>query len=454
MKLSAQIVICGAGIAGLSTAYMLAVKHGYQDIVLVDEGAPMSLTSDKSTECYRNWWPGPGDAMVKMMNRSIELMEEIADESGNIFHLNRRGYLYCVTDPAKIDNLIGFAEEASALGAGEIRRHQSLDSAYQPADPEGYDNALLGADLILDQALIQYFFPYLSEKIIAVLHVRNAGWLSAQQYGTYLLEQIKAKGALIISGEIIEIGQVNSKITGVKLANGDQIETNIFINAAGPMLKAVGKMQGIEIPVTNELHLKASINDSFGAVDRTAPMMILAEDQTLSWSEEEHSLLAEDEETRYLMDSLPSGAHLRPEGGLEASSILMLWDVHNEEVEAIFPPELDPMYPEIALRGICALVPGLTVYLDKMPKPFIDGGYYTKTKENRPLACPLDMDGSYVIGAMAGYGIMAAAGLAELLVAYIIGSELPDYAQAFSLDRYQDNVYKKLLVDWGDSWQL
>ncbi|MFP3853408.1 MAG: FAD-dependent oxidoreductase, partial [Anaerolineales bacterium] len=49
-----SIVICGAGIAGISTAYHLAVEHGISEILLVDERPPLSLTSDKSTECYRN----------------------------------------------------------------------------------------------------------------------------------------------------------------------------------------------------------------------------------------------------------------------------------------------------------------------------------------------------------------------------------------------------------------
>jgi len=53
----------------------------------VDERPPLSLTSDKSTECYRNWWPGPGDDMVALMNRSIDLLEEEARESGNVFRL-------------------------------------------------------------------------------------------------------------------------------------------------------------------------------------------------------------------------------------------------------------------------------------------------------------------------------------------------------------------------------
>ncbi len=454
MDSSEKIIICGAGIAGLSTAYMLATKHGYEDILVIDERAPMSLTSDKSTECYRNWWPGPGDAMVKMMNRSIELIQEIAVESGNVFHLNRRGYLYCVTDRANIDHLIAFAKEASQLGAGELRIHRNLETDYKPAEPEGFENIASGADLFLDKSLIQKYFSYLSKETVAVLHVRNAGWLSAQQLGTYLLEQVKISGGSFKSGRIVEVLQKDGQVTGVTLASGEEIKGNVFINAAGPMLKDVGDLLGIDIPVTNELHLKASINDSHEAVDRTAPMVILAESQTLTWTDDEIEWLIEDEETKYLTESLPSGAHLRPEGGLDATSLLLLWDIHDKEVEAVFPPELDPMYPEMALRGISTLVPGLKNYIEKLPKPFIDGGYYTKTKENRPLACPLEVKGAYVIGAMAGYGIMAAAGLAEIVAASISENELPAYADAFSLDRYQDENYQNLLADWGDSWQL
>ncbi|TMC54094.1 MAG: FAD-binding oxidoreductase, partial [Chloroflexi bacterium] len=96
---TADVIICGAGIAGIASAYQLTVKHGLRNVLLVDERAPLTLTSDKSTECYRNWWPGPGAAMVGMMNRSIDMLDALAHESSNIFHLNRRGYVYATADP-------------------------------------------------------------------------------------------------------------------------------------------------------------------------------------------------------------------------------------------------------------------------------------------------------------------------------------------------------------------
>jgi len=112
------------------------------------------------------------------------------------------------------------------------------------------------------------------------------------------------------------------------------------------------------------------------------------------------------------------------------------------------------MYPEIALRGMAALLPRFSEYFERMPQPMLDGGYYTKTKENRPLACPLPVEGAYLIGALSGYGLMSACGTGELLAAHITGSKLPSYASAFSLERYQDPEYQQLLEDWSDEGQL
>jgi glycine/D-amino acid oxidase-like deaminating enzyme len=47
-----SIIICGAGVTGVSAAYHLA-RAGVRDILLVDERPPLSLTSDRSTEWSR-----------------------------------------------------------------------------------------------------------------------------------------------------------------------------------------------------------------------------------------------------------------------------------------------------------------------------------------------------------------------------------------------------------------
>src|SRR5512146_1136811 len=120
MTQTADIVICGAGITGISAAHYLG-KAGYKNILLVDERPPLTFTSDRSTECYRNWWPD--SEMLALMNRSIDLMEAMADECGNVFRMNRRGYLYVTAEESKIAEMETASRVISDLGAGPIRVH-------------------------------------------------------------------------------------------------------------------------------------------------------------------------------------------------------------------------------------------------------------------------------------------------------------------------------------------
>lgn len=450
----AEAVICGAGISGVAAAYFLAVEQGVSDVLLIDKGAPLSLTSDKSTECYRNWWPGPGDAMVALMNRSITLMEQMAESSGNLFQMNQRGYLYVTSEESNIANLQAAAQQAAKLGAGELRIHAEANSDYQPHRAEGLDSKLDGADLITDGALIQQIFPYLSPEVCAVLHVRRAGWLSAQQFGSWMLAQAKAAGVSLRQAELTGVEVQEDRVIAVELSGGQRVACKHFVNAAGPLAADVAGLVGEKLPIHNELHLKSSIEDSLGALDREAPLVICADNQILDWSPNEAEFLRQDTESRWLLEELPMGAHTRPEGALDAANILLLWDTRERRSLADFPIEIDPMEAEIALRGLSKMIPAMQPYLEKMPKPFIDGGYYTKTEENRPLGTPLSIEGAHFIGASSGYGIMAAAALGELLAKQICGDDLPAYAPAFHLNRYKDPDYLALLEDWGEKWQL
>ncbi len=64
------------------------------------------------------------------------------------------------------------------------------------------------------------------------------------------------------------------QIQAVHLRNGSgpvTISTQHFINAAGPLLKEVGLMIGVDLPVFSELHLKMAFKDTLrsGSKERT-----------------------------------------------------------------------------------------------------------------------------------------------------------------------------------------
>ncbi len=450
MSRSAEIVICGAGIAGVSAAYYLA-RAGFKDILIVDPLPPLSLTSDRSTECYRNWWPDP--EMVALMNRSIDLMEQLAEQSGNRLRMNRRGYLYVTANEAGLEDFQARAANVAALGAGPLRVHRSADSGYQQGAASG-TNASSGADLLLDPGLIRECFPYLTDRARAALHVRRAGWLSAQQMGMYLLEEARRLGVQVQASAVEAVDTAGGRAHGVRLSSGEVVGCGTFIDAAGPYLAAVGQLLGVELPVRAELHLKVSFNDSLGVLDRAAPLLIWSDPQFLAWDAEERLALDAEDETRWLVEAFPAGVHVRPEGAADSRSILMLWDYRSRWMDAVFPVPLDEFYPEVALRGLTTMLPGLRRYIGRAPRPYMDGGYYMKTPDNRLLAGPLAVERAFVIGGLSGYGIMSSCAAGELLAAHVAGSGLPPYAAGFSPRRFEDPVYQQNIAAWDSSGDL
>jgi sarcosine oxidase, subunit beta len=454
---TAEVVICGAGIAGIAAAYHLAVRRGVRSVVLVDERPPLTLTSDKSAESYRNWWPGPGEDMAALMNRSIDLMEDLARESDNVFLMNRRGYLFATAQPEQIPGYVKAAEDAAARGVGPLRLHRSAGGDYRPSPATGYEGQPTGTDVVTDPELIRRHFPYLAEDTVGLLHARRCGWFSGQQLGMYMLERAREAGVRLIEGRVDGVETAGGRVIGARVSGGGgrrTIGTPRFVNAAGPHVKTVGRLLDVEIPVFCERHAKVAFHDTQAVVPRHAPMMIWTDPVRLPWSDDEREELGQAESLRHLLEEMPAGVHGRPEGGGDSPIMLGVWTYDVEPMEPRFPVEFDPAYAEIVIRGMTRMIPGLRAYVPRLPKHFVDGGYYTKTEENRLLSGPLPVEGAYVLGGLSGYGMMSSNGAADLLADYIAERPLPGYAPAFRLERYESPAYRALLADWGDSGQL
>jgi glycine/D-amino acid oxidase-like deaminating enzyme len=398
--------------------------------------------------------------MVRLMNRSIDLLEALADDSGDVFHLNRRGYVYATAVPARVGALRRSAERAAAQGAGPLRPWPDAagGDGYVGAPARGYRGQPAGADFLGEPALVRRHFPCLSADTLAVVHARRAGWLSGQQLGMYLLGEARRCGVELISGRVEALDFEADRMAAVRVARAggaETIATRAFVNAAGPFAPAVARLSGVELPVFLELHLKLAFEDHLGAVPRDAPMLIWDDPQTIAWTDEERAGLEASPDLRFMLDALPAGAHLRPEGlSPDSRTLLVLWACHTRRDEPVLPLPADPHFPELALRGVATMVPALRAYLERLPRGVVDGGYYARTRENRCLVGPLGRDGTYVLGALSGYGLMAACAAGELLAAHVTGDTLPSYAPAFSPARYADPAYRRQVDAWGDDGQL
>jgi glycine/D-amino acid oxidase-like deaminating enzyme len=452
-----RFVVCGAGIAGISAAYHLAVVHGCENVVLIEEGNPLSLTSDKSTECYRNWWPGPDGAMTKFMDHSIDLIEGLARTTDNRFNLNRRGYVFASAEPDKAAWLHAMATLAETHGAGPVRVHDTGADTYVKSPDMGFETPLTGADIITDASLIRRHFPYLSEQTRVVAHARRAGWLSAQQLGMTMLEAAREHGVRLVRGRMTGADIESGRVSAVHVEQAGVRQTlpaTHLVLAAGPMLKETAGNLGIDLPITGERHFKISISDTLGIMPRDAPMVIWLDRQNLPWTDDERAELSGDDSTRWLTEPFPAGVHGRPDGRGAGSTLLILFNYENSAADIVFPLPEEENYPEIALRGMSTMVPALKAYIDRGVRPYVDGGYYIRTRENRPLIGPTAIEGVFVSGAYSGFGIMASCAGGDLIARHVLGAHLPAYAPAFALTRYQDPAYMELIENWGDDGQL
>jgi glycine/D-amino acid oxidase-like deaminating enzyme len=380
--------------AGIAAAHQLAVRAGVSRIVLVDPRDPLSLTSSKGTEAYRNYWPGPDDTMARFMDRSIDLLEELDRDSRHAFELNRRGYVFLTADVVEADRLLAHAGPTT--------------------------------EFVSDTRTILQRYPFITDRVRAMLHVRRAGFMSASKLGQHLLERSCARGVQVIRDEVTDLVVENGRLAAATLASGSRIDAPVFVLAAGPLLPEWTDRLDLDVPIVNELHGKISFEDDDAVIPRDAPLMIWNDAVDLS-----------------PLGTFPPAVHFRPHG---AHSILGIWTYDTRIERPAFPPVFANDYGEIVMRGLAVMIPGLDTYVQRRVKVIVDGGYYCKAPDNRPLIGPTSIDGVFVLGALSGYGIMGSQGAADLLATYILDHPRPDYAPAFHPARFQDPAYQRVLA--------
>jgi glycine/D-amino acid oxidase-like deaminating enzyme len=398
-----DIAIIGAGIAGIATAYYLCTNHGKQSVLLIDPRQPMSYTSAQSGDNYRNWWPHP--VMTAFTDDSIDELDRLAQDSNNVFNMTRGGYV--------------------------------LASRKDP-DSDGQ----ISGDAIAAN------YPWLSDDIRSVTHIRRGGDISGQQLGMYMLERIRECGGRLLRGAVTGID--TNQTFRLEIDREGAVEAEQIVNATGPFANHVAGMLGEALPVTNLFQQKLAFEDRLGAIRRDMPFSIDLDPKILSWSDEERELLIEDPDLAWLTET-PGGTHCRPDGGARGKWVKLGWAYNQQTSEPqedlANEPTSDPQFPEIVMRGAAAFIPALKPYIDEPPTRYSHyGGYYTMTEENWPLIGPMAANNAFMVAALSGFGSMAACAAGRLCAAWVVGSDLPDYAEALSAARYDNEALMQELA--------
>jgi glycine/D-amino acid oxidase-like deaminating enzyme len=402
-----DIAICGAGIAGIATAYYLATKYAQARVLLIDKLLPMSFTTAKSGENFRDYWPQ--SCMASFAGHSLELMRGLADESNDAFDMRSFGY--------------DFVSESAQR---EIFRSDHLRSSDS------------GLERNQDAAAIRREYPYLADTIEQLVHIDRAGAIDVYALGSLLLSRARVAGLQLVQGNIRSIDRGAS---GFRLHlggdDGDiEVAADRVVLAAGPFVDELAGMLGIALPVESILQRKFVIPDPDRIIPRDMPFTIFADSQTLNWSDEERQLFEAEPEYRWLLEEFPPGLHVKPES---RTQIKLGWAYNRAPEAPKWEPEDDLEFPSIVLRGASRFIPALGRYADQIPTPIVQySGYYTRTRENWPLIGPLGDDGLFTVAALSGYGTMCGCAAGELCADWMMGASLPGYARHFHPDRYND----------------
>ena len=446
--LACDVAVIGAGNAGIAVAYYLVKHHDLRHIALIDARDPMSLTSAQSGENYATGSPHP--TISAFTAHSIALMEELDRQTGGRLNITRGGYALVTRRHAPQD-LIDDLHRTYRATPEKIRLRASDDGGYRPPRRGPWQEAPDGVDVLLDRALIRRTFPSLADDVATVVHVRNAGSISAQQMGQAMLEEIRAAGGRLLRARVT--GLVTGPPFRIELsADGTTrlLRADRIVNAAGPFLRDIGEMLGEDLPVRCVYQQKIAFQDREGAVPRDLPFTIDLDGQTLAWSDEDRELLASDPATRRLVEPMPGGIHCRPDGAPEGHWVKMGWAYNQAAGDPHAADPIDPQFPDSVLRAVSRLHPKVAAYIGRLPRGAHHyGGYYTMTAENWPLIGPMRTEGACIAGALSGYGSMAACATGALCAAWVVGRPVPDWAAQLAPSRHDDQAFMRSLRQFG-----
>jgi glycine/D-amino acid oxidase-like deaminating enzyme len=421
MKEMTTIVICGAGIAGVATAYYLLKDRSDIKVILIDKNQPLSFTTSKSGENFRDYWPQK--SMRQFMSDSILLMKELRELYGvDSFDMVNSGY-----------NFISHTIHNPIFGA---------------KNKESYTDYI---EEITNTNRIQNDYPYLDKKIEKVVKIKNAGKIDVYDLGNLLLREAKKRGLKQLQGEILDIEKNDSDFK-IILDSQKSINADKVVIAAGPFINNIAKMLDLEFPVTNTLQRKFIIPDPDNIIPKNMPFTIYADSQYLDWSKEEVDFFSSEEKYKWLLNKFPGGLHIKP----EKEGIKLGWAFQTEQINPTWETPNFDFFPHVVLKGASRFIPELARYENNIPTPLIEyAGHYTRTNENWPLIGNTKLDNVFVIGALAGYGTMGACAAGKLCSSYVLNkAELPDYAIYFNPLRYQNETIKKEMSEINSDGQL
>ena len=225
----ADVVIVGGAILGSAVATFLAMRPDWSGRIVVVE---RDLT-------YRTASTTLSAASIRLQF-STPLNIEIS-RFGVEFIKSLDAWLGVEGEPPPTADFVegGYLFLATAAGLPTLRANHAMQREH------GVDVVLLDPDALRRR------FPWLRLDGVAAgsLGLTGEGWFDAHA----LLQSFRAKarslGVRYLAGTVVALDVDDAAVTGVRLADGSRIATDLVVDAAGPRAAEVAAMAGLDLPV-------------------------------------------------------------------------------------------------------------------------------------------------------------------------------------------------------------
>jgi sarcosine oxidase subunit beta len=237
-----DVVIIGAGVHGLATAYYLAARHGITNVAVLDKAYLGGGGSGRNTAIIRSNYLTPEG--VRFYDRSVKLYESLSDELNFNVMFSQRGHLTLAHNDGSLRTMRWRAEvnklegvDSEVIGPAEIKALVP----YMDVSPEAR-YPIMGA---------LYHPPGGTIRHDAV----NWGYArAADTLGVQIHQNTEVTGIDVVPGQ----GQ-GGQVRGVQTNRG-AISAPVVLNCTAGWSSLVSAMAGVELPISTH-PLQAAVTE-------------------------------------------------------------------------------------------------------------------------------------------------------------------------------------------------
>lgn len=244
MEKTADVVIIGGGIIGLSIAYYLALKRAGR-IALFEKGQLGEGSTGRCVGGIRTQFST--EINIRFSLESLKTFEQFEEEFGVSPEFKKIGYLFL----ASTEHEIGLFRE-------NITLQRKFDLPVEFLSPDE----------------IRTRWPYLrTDDVLGGTFCPRDGYVGPNEILSGFVNAAKRAGVKIHEGmEIVGISLAKGRIRSVK-TKSEEIFAPVVVNAGGPHAASIGGMAGVNIPV-KPLRRQIFITAPFHLTDHPIPLTI------------------------------------------------------------------------------------------------------------------------------------------------------------------------------------